>query len=612
MDKEREGLKLSAVFVIIAGLICVATAIIYAIFESINRFSEPGQIVTSLGLAGLGIVGIMLGLNMLFPGELGSSFIMLFASFLSASGILGFIFLYPDSWFYPKVGYVMLAYTAGIFLLACNILLRQLKSFSVPMNCTAQVENGESGNTMFSEEGQLTVALGGMMVSQVLHPASEFQLWNSTCPEQDVYERNADLFLSQTGKSNIEVAGALEEMRKEVMEDKPQESCEATVDLATATTATDSITDANTAKDYADGNIPAAEETQSIPVVAGTDVEVKKKGIESFLSMKRTDIRRDDHMREAAHKILRFHFGRMLKHERGTMIGKDIEELHDMRVAAMRMRSVLQVFNGHLDMDAMKPFFMNLKATRRSLGTVRDLDVFMEKIQHYVESLPQERQSELDELVGTLLIERDKARGLMLLHLDSGKYNKFKIKFTKVLEKKRGWEDSRVRKDGKPLPHRVRDTLPLLLYSQLATVRTYDDLVHADEPSYEMLHALRIDIKILRYTLEFFDEVLGDDTASLVNDLKGLQDNLGDIHDAVVAVELLEDYLKYGKWGIAENRKSAEESVMIINVGVENYLAYRRDEIGTLLEAFPDLWSKIMDPDFGIRFSGVVSSLYHN
>jgi hypothetical protein len=80
----------------------------------------------------------------------------------------------------------------------------------------------------------------------------------------------------------------------------------------------------------------------------------------------------------------------------------------------------------------------------------------------------------------------------------------------------------------------------------------------------------------------------------------------------VVAVELLEDYLKYGKWGIAENRKSAEESVMIINVGVENYLAYRRDEIGTLLEAFPDLWSKIMDPDFGIRFSGVVSSLYHN
>jgi CHAD domain-containing protein len=546
MDKERKGLKLFAVCAIIAGLICVASATIYAIFESINRFSEPGQIATSLGLAGMGIVGIMLGLNMLFPRELGSSFIMLLGSFLSASGILGFILLYPDSWFYPKVGYVMLAYAAGIFLLACNILLWQLKSFSVPMNYRPQIEKVESRNTMFSGEGQLTAALGGMMVSQVLHPASEFQSWNSTCPEQDVYEQNADLFLSQTGKNNIEIAGSLEEMRPEALEDKPQESCEATVDLATATTDTDSITDANTAEDYADEKIPAAEETLSIPVVAGTGVEVKKKGIESFLSMKRTDIRRDDHMREAAHKILRFHFGRMLKHERGTMIGKDIEELHDMRVAAMRMRSVLQVFNGHLDMDAMKPFFMNLKATRRSLGTVRDLDVFMEKIQHYVESLPQERQSELDELVGTLLIERDKARGLMLLHLDSGKYNKFKIKFTKVLEKKRGWEDSRMGKDGRPLAHRVRDALPLLLYSQLATVRTYDDLVHADEPSYEMLHALRIDIKILRYTLEFFEEVLGEDTASLVNALKGFQANRGNIHDGVVAVVVVDVYLKYG------------------------------------------------------------------
>jgi hypothetical protein len=44
--------------------------------------------------------------------------------------------------------------------------------------------------------------------------------------------------------------------------------------------------------------------------------------------------------------------------------------------------------------------------------------------------------------------------------------------------------------------------------------------------------------------------------------------------------------------------------------GIENYLAYRKNEITELLETFPEVWAKIMDPDFGMRFSGVVASLY--
>jgi CHAD domain-containing protein len=115
----------------------------------------------------------------------------------------------------------------------------------------------------------------------------------------------------------------------------------------------------------------------------------------------------------------------------------------------------------------------------------------------------------------------------------------------------------------------------------------------------------------LRYTLEFFDEVLGEETKSLVKDLKELQDILGDIHDAVVAMELLENYLKYGKWEYTEGRKSVGEQI-IIDPGVENYLAYRRKEISELLEAFPEVWTKVMKPDFGVRFSNVIAELYKN
>lgn len=586
MDKEGRDTssKRPMLFLIIAGLICMTSAIVYAIFESINRFSEPGLIVLSIGLAGTGVLLILVGMNLLFPLKMNTSFLLAFGLILSASGILGFILLYPDAWFYPKVGYVILSYAAGILLLLSNIILQQPGNHSDLTDCKSEPENIDSRDTMFSGENQLSAAFGSMMVSQVLHPVNEFSGWSSTCHENEIYACDADIILDGTGKDKTcEIEPSTESVPETMF---PETMADFTLEtrgtIEEPATTTDTITE---------------------DVTAGKDVK-------NFLLMKRTDIKKDDHMREAAHKILRFHFGRMLKHEHGTMLGKDIEELHDMRVAAMRMRSVLQVFNGHLDMDVMKPFFRSIKATRKSLGAVRDLDVFMEKIQHYIESLPEQRMSEMDELIGTLLIERDKARGLMLLHLDSSKYDKFKLKFTKALEKGGQWEESLMDSEGRPLPHRVRDVLPPLLYKQLAAVRAYDDLVHEAEPSYEMLHALRIDVKILRYTLEFFEEVLGEETKNLVKDLKALQDNLGDIHDAVVAMELLENYVKYGKWGSMEGRKSEEKHKISSEPGIENYLAYRKNEVTELLETFPEVWAKIMDPDFGMRFSGVVASLY--
>lgn len=586
MDREGKDTnsKRPMLFLIIPGLIYIAFAILYAIFESINRFSEAGQILLSMGLAGVGVLFILVGMSLLFPRQTNNNFLLAFGAILSVSGIIGFVLLYPDGWFYPKVAYVMLAYGAGILLLLSSIMLQQFRNIPNSIHYKSEREHIDIRAPMFSGEKQLTAALSSMMVSQIIHPANEFSGWSSTCQENEIYACSTGIILDGTEKDKTceiepSTESVPETMFPETMADltlQPQETIEEPA------TTSDII------------------ETE---VATGTDVK-------NFQSMKRTDIKKDDHMREAAHKILRFHFGRMLKHERGTMLGKDIEELHDMRVAAMRMRSVLQVFNGHLDMDVMKPIFKSVKTTRRSLGTVRDLDVFMEKIQHYIESLPEQRRSELDELIGTLLIERDKARGLMLLHLDSSKHDKFKLKFTKVLEKEGSWEESLVDKYGRPLPHRVRDVLPSLLYNQLAEVRAYDDLVHADEPSYEMMHALRIDVKILRYTLEFFEEVLGEETKDLVKDLKALQDNLGDIHDAVVAMELLENYLKYGKWGSMEGRKAEEEHIILSDHGVENYLAYRKNEVTELLEAFPQLWAKIMDPAFGMKFSGVVTSLY--
>ena len=70
------------------------------------------------------------------------------------------------------------------------------------------------------------------------------------------------------------------------------------------------------------------------------------------------------------------------------------------------------------------------------------------------------------------------------------------------------------------------------------------------------LHQLRIASKGLRYSLEFLEEVLGPESKVLVKELKKLQDHLGNLQDAVVASNLLRDFLTWGTWGHSRPKKA--------------------------------------------------------
>ena len=61
-----------------------------------------------------------------------------------------------------------------------------------------------------------------------------------------------------------------------------------------------------------------------------------------------------DPMSEAGRKILGFHFARMINREAGTRSGEDIEALHDMRVAARRMRVALDLFGSFFKKKEVK------------------------------------------------------------------------------------------------------------------------------------------------------------------------------------------------------------------------------------------------------------------
>ena len=322
---------------------------------------------------------------------------------------------------------------------------------------------------------------------------------------------------------------------------------------------------------------------------------------EALFALQRPGVEPGDSLAEAGRKVLRFLLAQMLRHEEGTRQGNDIEELHDMRVATRRMRAAFIVFE-----DAYKPKVLirhlkGLRATGRALGRVRDLDVFMEKAEHYLDSLPEIHRRGLDPLLDAWQSERESSRSAMLAHLGSSAYCIFKNTFYAFLST--SGAGARHVPAGLPVPDQVQHIAPVLVYNRLAAVRAFEPILNT--ASLQQLHALRIEFKKLRYTLEFFTEVLGEEAKEIIVSIKTLQDHLGDLNDANVACQILRQFLD--DWEIRQSnlpmdaRRSPEPILA--------YLAFQHAERYRLMIAFRPAWVNFDQPEIRHKLALALSVL---
>jgi CHAD domain-containing protein len=323
------------------------------------------------------------------------------------------------------------------------------------------------------------------------------------------------------------------------------------------------------------------------------------KKLESLLMKKNPGVNPDDSLSEAGRKVMGYHFAQMLRHEAGTRKGEDIEELHDMRVATRRMRAAFEVFSSAFETKAVKTHLKGLRATGRALGRVRDLDVFMEKAQHYLDTIPQEQRTGLEPLLTLWENERQTDREKMLEHLNSESYANFKSKFLRFVST----SNAGAKKVSVTSPNQVRHIVPALVYTRLASVRAYGLIL--ESATIEQLHGLRIEFKKLRYTLEFFREVLGGETKDLVGEIKTLQDHLGDLNDADVACQILRQFLD--EWESRQVYKPISERDN--PEPIVAYLAAKHAERYFLTTNFQEAWQAFDGPEMRANLASAVSVL---
>ena len=291
----------------------------------------------------------------------------------------------------------------------------------------------------------------------------------------------------------------------------------------------------------------------------------------------------DDSLPEAARKVLRFHFGRLQHREAGTRSGVDPEELHNMRVAARRMRAAWRVFDDAFKPGKTKKLRRRIETLSDRLGAVRDLDVLIEGLQAYSDGMNPSQQRGLDPLLSLWKKQRDGARSLLITELDSSGHKAFVEEMDEFLA---AGANAAANVGAPTTPHRVRDRAPSQLWAAYEAVRAYElVLPWADV---ETLHQLRIASKWLRYTLEFFGEALGPDTALLIERTVALQDYLGNLNDADIASKLARDVL------VARADRLSRTEAEAIGA----YLRLREREVARLRRSLGPVWRAVNGATF--------------
>jgi len=217
----------------------------------------------------------------------------------------------------------------------------------------------------------------------------------------------------------------------------------------------------------------------------------------------------------------------------------DTEFLHDFRVAIRRTRSALAQTKNVFPMGTTNRFKKDFAFVGKLSNQLRDLDVYLLKEDTYKAVLPPVLRNDIDPLFEYLRQKRSKALQNVLNSLRSKKY-------AKILH---DWE-AFLNEPSKDPAMAANAKLPVIYLARKRIYMKYRDVAKAgnlilENTEDEMLHVLRIQCKKLRYLMEFFSSLFPRKKMNaLIEQLKKLQDNLGDVNDLRVQEEYLLKIIK--------------------------------------------------------------------
>ena len=234
-----------------------------------------------------------------------------------------------------------------------------------------------------------------------------------------------------------------------------------------------------------------------------------------------------------------------------------------------------------------------LRTIADALGEVRDVDVLLEDLETYIADLPGTGREAVEPLRSAWRRQPQDARKRLVARLDGKSYRQFVDDYLDFTESPGAAELAM------PLgrPSLVRDTAGSRILAAYERVRAYETIITwADVRT---LHALRIEGKRLRYTLECFSEVLPVPSRKLITEVTEMQDHLGLLNDADVAAGVTREWLNRYAPGLSARSREA--------VGL--YLDSREADVERLRRSFKPLWRRVTGRAFRKALGTAVTAI---
>ena len=237
---------------------------------------------------------------------------------------------------------------------------------------------------------------------------------------------------------------------------------------------------------------------------------------------------------EAAKVILRFLL-RVIQ-VNAIHIEKDIdtEFIHDFRVAVRRTRAALGQIRSVFPAETTERFKEDFAFVGQLTNELRDLDVCLLKEEAYKAKVAPVVRKDIEPLFDYLRKKRSEAFQEVIHELKSERY-------AAILK---DWETF-LNTPPQDSPAAANAGVAAITLARKRIFKKYKSAVKAGNSISEsaddrMLHVLRIHCKKLRYLMEFFASLFPPETINtLIDQLKRLQDNLGDFNDLRVQEEYL-------------------------------------------------------------------------
>jgi CHAD domain-containing protein len=227
----------------------------------------------------------------------------------------------------------------------------------------------------------------------------------------------------------------------------------------------------------------------------------------------------------------------MRRNEPGLIADIDTEFLHDFRVAVRRTRAALGQMKQVFPAERRKRFKQDFAWLGRMTNAQRDLDVYLQRQEHYKALLPASTHADIEPFFASLRQQRAQAHRQLVRTLATKKY----------ADLLRRWETF-LAQPPRHTASAANAQRPIRKVAQKRIRKIWHRVKKLGEKRIEFaddqgLHALRIECKKLRYLLEFFASLFPAATINTpLKRLRRLQDSLGHHHDLVVQQEVLRQF----------------------------------------------------------------------